>query len=339
MKITIIIPTHNREGYIKRILNYYKDSGIPIIVCDSSSIINKEIPINENITYKHFKGLSYNEKINQTLKLVKTEYAVLSADDDFIVPNSILKCVKFLDDNKDYTSCQGHLIEFIKPVDKVNTIQYSPTFQNFINVDINSNIESVRMKDLFTNYIFLYYSVHRTETLKNIFSLSSGNLEFGFLMEYFFNMYSIIEGKHKILPIFYLTREINFNSGAFFLVNLDIMVKDIKYKKELDFVINSCAERLSKNENISLKTATNIVNETLNIRLNSILNSKKTIVMKILKIADSISINLGNILRAINFYGKRLGYIKNTKKIKGYPFYDLEAVDELKYIDRVIKGY
>ena len=34
----------------------------------------------------------------------------MCADDDFLVPSAITKCVAFLENNKDYSSAQGHYV-------------------------------------------------------------------------------------------------------------------------------------------------------------------------------------------------------------------------------------
>ena len=97
--ITILIPTHNRPGYLKRILSYYSDCGIAynVIVADSSSTDNKEISKKfiSSISSTNISYISYPQEINlfhkfaDALKYVNMKYCVICADDDFITPNGI----------------------------------------------------------------------------------------------------------------------------------------------------------------------------------------------------------------------------------------------------------
>ena len=68
----ISISTRNRPNYLSRLLHYYK----PKILAES-------------------------------LKYVMSKFVVLCADDDFLVPESIMKCAKLLKENSDYSISHG----------------------------------------------------------------------------------------------------------------------------------------------------------------------------------------------------------------------------------------
>ena len=49
----------------------------------------------------------FAERVSQGLSYVDTEYAVLCADDDFLIPQGLNKAVKFLKNHKDFSSAHG----------------------------------------------------------------------------------------------------------------------------------------------------------------------------------------------------------------------------------------
>ena len=46
------------------------------------------------------------------LSIVKTPYVALIGDEDFFIQSSISDCIEFLDNNKDYVSCNGLPLSF-----------------------------------------------------------------------------------------------------------------------------------------------------------------------------------------------------------------------------------
>src|ERR1035437_9123475 len=97
-KITIVTATRNRHPYLERIIDYYSNYNIQMLIADDSKEkYAKELP--RNVTYYYYSGEPYLSRLNDILQKVKTPYVVLCADDDFIVPDGISKCVSFLDDN------------------------------------------------------------------------------------------------------------------------------------------------------------------------------------------------------------------------------------------------
>src|SRR3989338_7326588 len=98
-KLTILITTYNRYPYLLRLLNSYKLSGIPIqaIILDSSS---EKDYVSSLQAYRNDPYLSWFEfdpathplkKIFEGLKHVQTKYVVICADDDFLVPASLMR--------------------------------------------------------------------------------------------------------------------------------------------------------------------------------------------------------------------------------------------------------
>ena len=122
-KSDIIIPTYNRPNYLKRILNYFNYHKISsnIIVADSSNkenqqknkeIISKTSDLNIDYLKPYPSDMNMFYKINNALNFTNEKYCLICADDDFIIPRSIDKCVQFLAKNPNYTIAHGEYLSF-----------------------------------------------------------------------------------------------------------------------------------------------------------------------------------------------------------------------------------
>ena len=106
-EITLLIPTKNRTIFLKRVLLYYKKMNFSgtLAIGDSSTgdylIDNKKIYESMkgfiNITYQTFPDKNLCQTSHELLKNVKTKFVAEVHDDNFIVPDSIGKCINFLD--------------------------------------------------------------------------------------------------------------------------------------------------------------------------------------------------------------------------------------------------
>lgn len=226
-KITLVIATKNRHSYLERILDYYTDSGIHIIVADATKeIYKKKLP--ENISYYHYPEIPYCEKLDSVFKRVNTTYTMLCADDDFIIPQAIATCINFLDTNLDYNSAQGHYVFFNH---SKNKLFYLPAYLSTIGCHINDEKATDRIKQYNNIWIQFYYSVHRTETLKDVFSFANNKFFNLNLVELMMGIHTLIKGKHKVLPVFYGVRELLYRSAGK-SHGLDVFSTSNEYKEQ-----------------------------------------------------------------------------------------------------------
>lgn len=211
--LTIVIPLYTRYDRLKRVLTYYKSYKFPfkIIVLDDSpdqklnddlKIILKDKHI-EHIIYK--RHMSVAEKISVGMSKILTPYAVLCADDDFIVPNGLIRCIEFLERNLDYVAAHGRHINFeeLEPSSKLVVWK------------MISNMRSIECEDAVTRFIThfsdynspTFYAVHKTEVMQSIWKSSSkytDDVRFGELLP---TLLTVLYGKVKVLNILYAARE------------------------------------------------------------------------------------------------------------------------------------
>ena len=139
-----------------------------------------------------FRSILINSKITE-----KYKYLLFIEDDNFVFPEAILNCKKFLENNPTFISCNGKSFLFTK------NKKYN--FLNFYNLPITlQSMNYMTRAKQFGGGIF-YYSLFKSiffiKILKNVVKIDNN------LSEIFFNFQALKYGKHKRLNNFFLARE------------------------------------------------------------------------------------------------------------------------------------
>ena len=123
-KLTLIIPTYNRNYYLSRCLWHHAHFPFgQIIVADSSpdekKIVNRETVdkirslFDANILYLEYEpetdtyGGDIYRKWGDAIQHVNTPYSQISTDKEFILPEALSNHVDYLQNNTDYVACIG----------------------------------------------------------------------------------------------------------------------------------------------------------------------------------------------------------------------------------------
>ncbi len=214
---TIIVNTYNRHKYLKRLLNFYDqyDDHINILILDSSSKDpDKELNLlfdKKNIEYHRYVPSTFMpEKIAKGCKYIKTPYVLICADDDFAIPQAILKCVNFLNQNTDYSSAQGVTYKhLVSGNDKEINFIFKKSIVNARSIDDDKPIKRLSRYCKDHTLCNTYYSVQRSELFSKIWKESSLYANDWAMAEFFPCSMSLLYGKMKVLPFFYASREAN----------------------------------------------------------------------------------------------------------------------------------
>lgn len=199
--VTLVIPTHRRHHYLSRALEYYR--GVPqLIVMDTTPGAYRGNT--GNARYCHVPDLTYQEKVLAALDLVQTPYAALCADDDFLAPKGIETCTQFLELNPDYVSCQGTYIHFERFFGKF-IFWPDHTASQFV---VAEDDVELRFRSGFEKYMHTFYSVHRLQVLVESFKSVLG-CKLGNWIEFSVALMGHAQGKHRLLPVFYMARELS----------------------------------------------------------------------------------------------------------------------------------
>lgn len=176
-KLTLIIPTYNRNFYLSQCLWYHAHFPFSeIIVADSSPeekrVINRKIvkglckQYSANISYYEYDfpaeeyGGEIYRKWGDASSKVKTEYVVSCTDKEFLLPATLCNSVKFLEANPEYSIADG--IYYI-----INSNKYLTQWQrikSFLSEDTAD-----RRKPLTEYVASIQFAVQRTKNYYDIF--------------------------------------------------------------------------------------------------------------------------------------------------------------------------
>lgn len=121
--ISLLIPTMNRSEFVVRLLNYYDSLKFKyyIFIGDSSNTeefdrtnkVVKALKGRLSVEHYYYPSLNNYAVAEQLIQKVKTPYASFLPDDDFYIPDSIEKCMEFLNHHSDYSCAYGRAIAFV----------------------------------------------------------------------------------------------------------------------------------------------------------------------------------------------------------------------------------
>ena len=241
---TLIIPAHYRHSYLPGLLKYFSEnSDIKILICDSTDVpFRGDLP--GTCQYFHFPDMSFSKKMFLSLEKVKTAYVLMCADDDLVSPKALYECEQFLEKNNDYSSAQGETISFSK--NEKGVLCSFPSRLYSLGGEISGETLVERVKQCFSHYKDLFYTVYSTEVLRMFFrdikNLPAGFN--GFLIEVAMAFYAIANGKNKALKTFYSAREFADKSWAYQIPNPAALSKSKKGTRDIDLIKNICTKHL-----------------------------------------------------------------------------------------------
>jgi glycosyltransferase domain-containing protein len=215
-KLTIVIPTYNRNYYLSRCLWYH--SHFPfgeIIVADSSSeekkVVNRETvrklveKRGANIRYLEYPqetdkyGRDINRKWGDAVQHVETEYSQICTDKEFLIPKTLCKCIAFLEEHDDYDMAEGPHYNIIS---KSGNIEFFESFPGrSLSIDYPDPLArllafSVSLYDTFNLASLRRSHVHK-RTYNKLFESGIEDIRFG---ELGLELFSIISSKSIYIP-------------------------------------------------------------------------------------------------------------------------------------------
>ncbi len=90
-KLTIIVPTYNRQEFALRYMHYWSETKVTIIIIDGSkkslepAVLKK---LKKNIIYIH-NPIGIYQRLLAAIKHINTEYVLLGCDDEFYIPSAL----------------------------------------------------------------------------------------------------------------------------------------------------------------------------------------------------------------------------------------------------------
>ena len=248
--LTIVIPSYNRQNYLTRQINYWKDYDVEVLILDGSTVPNYKLQksASRNINIIHLPE-SIERRFGVAIAMINTKYAAMLSDDEFFLPTSLASSIKFLEDNPDYSACKGNAVGFrVDSVgSKCNGIQIYPELKGY---KIANDKPSARLIEHMAPYAMAsLWAVHRTEVLKTGLALAGRRPPYASAAAFEIQLSLITAwfGKIKVLDELmwlrsYENKNIWWSNG-----NLPIVdwLNHGKYKNETTQFINDLTETLS----------------------------------------------------------------------------------------------
>jgi glycosyltransferase domain-containing protein len=260
--LAIILPTQNRPFYLARALRFYEEEclSFDVHLADSSDHQNKDLvkkivrASSLNITmhdYEH--GICPTKKFQDTLMAIDAEYFLMIADDDFILPDAISKCVQFLRENEDYSVAHGRSYRFsiLENLD----LKIASYLQHCL--DMSDPV--IRFISHMEDWSTSAYSVQRTKNVKEIVQFYAGFAGDIRSMEIYWYASNVLRGKVAKLELPYMFRQIGlpkeWRKNDFY-----VWAEEAKYHEKL---IEKLSEELSSASGLSKKSCDDICRKSL----------------------------------------------------------------------------
>ena len=275
-KLSIVIPTYNRQAFLFRQCTYWSGTGVTLILIDGSptplkTSLQKKLEKFQNVTYLHSKT-SLGKRLLKASKLITTPFTALCSDDDFITKSGAISSVKLLEKQPDLVACRGESIYASISKDK-ESVRYIPMRRRFKDFQATQDKIEDRLSYAFSDYNGA--SSHAI-MLTNVWKKSwvegySKNYSTSNVSEYYQNIATYICGKVICIPSLQMvhTNEngaIDTPTDNRSLLFTEWLTSD-KYKNERANFINDLSSLVLTIGNENQKSPQEIIKETLQIYL------------------------------------------------------------------------
>jgi len=269
----IIIPTKNHSEFIIRQLYYYASVGFPYTIyfgdSSDSDHIERVLPVIEKLknqikvvhTIIDPKIVSHGV-VKELADIVQEKYIAFIGDDDFLVPNSLGRCIGFLEANPEYVSAQGKGVLF--SLDKKGAYGNIESLGLYSSRGCEVEAPIQRLHNILNDYWVLDFSVFRTEEYRQIYDCrniqSTGFISDGAFTEILIGCLSLIRGKSKGLDCLYLFRQTG--SHRYNLTNAVVeWLSKQDWLSSYKIFHDKLTEALIQHENITQEVASDIVRQ------------------------------------------------------------------------------
>ena len=265
--ITLIVPTLNRSAFLIRLLRYYNEVGFEGCICIGDSSNTEHVERTKgvietlrgklNIVYQEYPGICDSACVKLLVDIVSTPYAAFVADDDFLVPDALNQCAKFLGEHPDYAAAHGMGITIT--LDSKGLYGQIVQCGRYRQSVIEAESASQRLNDYLTHPSAILFSVHRIESWRAMYRGVHLLKDRAFGGELLPGCKSVILGKSKELDCLYLVRQIH--AQRYLLPDVYDWITSPEWYSSYLVFRDSLAETLALQDNISIEKAEKAVKQ------------------------------------------------------------------------------
>lgn len=264
----ILIPTMNRVDFVIRQLRYYAAVRCPhtIYIGDSSpkkeseKIKNEIEKLSNSVKAKYYHLPEHDDwqAYYYLINKVQEKYVCYSGDDDYQIPNSVTKCIKFLETHPEYTSASGHAVSFRlkqnSPYGELKRLADYPRQQ------IENETSSERIENFFRDYYVTLFSVNKTDDQIKYWGNEINIQDRSFRGEIIPAALPLIHGKSKIIDCLGFVRQIH--DSHYQLPNTFDWVTSPNWHQSYSLFEQTLSKNLSEKDNIPTKEAVEIIRQS-----------------------------------------------------------------------------
>ena len=166
--LTIVIPTYERQQFLVRQIELWKDTNSKIVILDGSSVswlksYKDQLPAN----FEYYHNPDTIEKRLYFIKgRITTRYSVLLSDDEAYIPSALQKCIDELERFPDLVACKGLALGFNFLDNIVAGYKVYPGLRNY-NIDQETPADRVNFH--MKNYeMAVLWAVTRTDIFEKM---------------------------------------------------------------------------------------------------------------------------------------------------------------------------
>lgn len=283
-QLSVILPVKGRSDYTRRWLDYANTIQWPfkLYVVDGNEDRSLESYLSQNCPqldydYKHYQDgagfVGYFNRVMDALSKINTPLVLIAANDDFYSLDTVIKGASFLIENEDYSVCSGDVIHFnVIPSWRDfqrNKAVYGLSKSRHLNANhrqsVTENSAEDRLNTHCTRYAHTFYGIHRKEQLiENYQLLLDSKIQDVFLMEHFFTLADVMQGKVKRFDLPYMARQRNSKaSGKADMYNNGPLQYRFhcsqKWRKDFEALLETLACILSQRTSMSFDDARAVI--------------------------------------------------------------------------------
>ena len=215
---SVVIPTFEGTPFLERTLDYFRDLAFKgrIVLADNSSGEHRKFVATCGDKYPALKlevlaypeNIRFLDKMTAALEKIDSQFVLLHAHDDFMVPAGVEQCVDFLARNPGYTVARGRIAMFAlarNPDDASGQVAVSLLPHPMRGYEQPDAVE--RLLAHIERYASTFYSVHRRESLLESFRLTQRATQNVIFFQYLSSCIAAVQGKIRCLDQLFYVRQ------------------------------------------------------------------------------------------------------------------------------------
>lgn len=198
--MTIIILSKDKHSALKKTINHWTNKGYNLVILHEAKKPIDLSKTDNSVVYVQSLD-TFFERLQKIPEFLKTDYALISPDDEVFSDSSIKAGIKYLEENSDFSTVSGQTISISK---YGNHVSCHLAYKNYVGYQTFNNDALGRTKESFVNNsgamgIGAPYRIMRRDLLiKFLNALSSLNpIKCAYMYEVLVEIYQNLHGKVK----------------------------------------------------------------------------------------------------------------------------------------------